>query len=369
MKIAVLREAAGEPRVAAIPETVKKFIALGAEVAVESGAGEKAGVTDEDYQAAGAGVAGRAAAMKGAGIILCVAGPDPATLKGAAKGALLVGGLDPSRREADIAAYAKAGLDPLAMERMPRITRAQSMDILSSQSNLAGYKAVIDAAGAYGRAFPMMMTAAGTVSAARVFVMGVGVAGLQAIATARRLGAQVSATDVRSATREQIQSLGAKPIFVEGVAGIEGEGQGGYASETSPEYQKAQAELVSGHIAKQDIVITTALIPGRPAPRLISDAQLASMRPGSVVVDLAAEAGGNVEGVEAGKSVVRHGVTIIGAVQLARTLAPDSSALFARNLFNFLSAFWDAETRRPVLPADDEIVKALRVAPAPEVVA
>jgi NAD(P) transhydrogenase subunit alpha len=369
MKIAVLREAAGEPRVAAIPETVKKFIALGAEVAVESGAGEKAGVTDEDYQAAGAGVAGRAAALKGAGIILCVAGPDSATLKGADKGALLVGGLDPSRREADIAAYAKAGLDPLAMERMPRITRAQSMDILSSQSNLAGYKAVIDAAGAYGRAFPMMMTAAGTVSAARVFVMGVGVAGLQAIATARRLGAQVSATDVRSATREQIQSLGAKPIFVEGVAGIEGEGQGGYASETSPEYQKAQAELVSGHIAKQDIVITTALIPGRPAPRLISDAQLASMRPGSVVVDLAAEAGGNVEGVEAGKSVVRHGVTIIGAVQLARTLAPDSSALFARNLFNFLSAFWDAETRRPVLPADDEIVKALRVAPAPEVVA
>ena len=369
MKIAVLREAAGEPRVAAIPETVKKFIALGAEVAVESGAGEKAGVTDEDYQAAGAGVAGRAAALKGAGIILCVAGPDSATLKGADKGALLVGGLDPSRREADIAAYAKAGLDPLAMERMPRITRAQSMDILSSQSNLAGYKAVIDAAGAYGRAFPMMMTAAGTVSAARVFVMGVGVAGLQAIATARRLGAQVSATDVRSAAREQIQSLGAKPIFVEGVAGIEGEGQGGYASETSPEYQKAQAELVSGHIAKQDIVITTALIPGRPAPRLISDAQLASMRPGSVVVDLAAEAGGNVEGVEAGKSVVRHGVTIIGAVQLARTLAPDSSALFARNLFNFLSAFWDAETRRPVLPADDEIVKALRVAPAPEVVA
>ena len=369
MKIAVLREAAGEPRVAAIPETVKKFIALGAEVAVESGAGEQAGVTDEDYQAAGAGVAGRAAALKGAGIILCVAGPDSATLKGADKGALLVGGLDPSRREADIAAYAKAGLDPLAMERMPRITRAQSMDILSSQSNLAGYKAVIDAAGAYGRAFPMMMTAAGTVSAARVFVMGVGVAGLQAIATARRLGAQVSATDVRSATREQIQSLGAKPIFVEGVAGIEGEGQGGYASETSPEYQKAQAELVSGHIAKQDIVITTALIPGRPAPRLISDAQLASMRPGSVVVDLAAEAGGNVEGVEAGKSVVRHGVTIIGAVQLARTLAPDSSALFARNLFNFLSAFWDAETRRPVLPADDEIVKALRVAPAPEVVA
>jgi NAD(P) transhydrogenase subunit alpha len=369
MKIAVLREAGGETRVAAIPETVKKFIALGAGVTIESGAGEKAGIADADYKSAGADVAGRAAALKGADVILCVAGPDPATLKGAEKGALLVGALDPARREADIAAYAKAGLDPLAMERMPRITRAQSMDILSSQSNLAGYKAVVDAASIYGRAFPMMMTAAGTVSAARVFVMGVGVAGLQAIATARRLGAQVSATDVRSATKEQILSLGAKPIFVEGVAGIEGEGQGGYASETSPEYQKAQAELVSAHIAKQDIVITTALIPGRPAPRLISDTQLATMRTGSVIVDLAAEAGGNVEGCVAGKAVVRHGVTIVGAVQLARTLAADSSALFARNLYNFLSAFWDKDAGKIVLPGDDEIVKALRVAPAPETVA
>ena len=369
MKIAVLREAAGETRVAAIPETVKKFIALGAEVAIESGAGENAGVGDKDYKDGGASVAGRAAALKGAGIILCIAGPDPATLKGAQKGALLVGALDPSRREADIAAYARAGLEPLAMEKMPRITRAQSMDILSSQSNLAGYKAVVDAAGTYGRAFPMMMTAAGTISAARVFVMGVGVAGLQAIATARRLGAQVSATDVRSATKEQIQSLGAKPVFVENVAGIEGEGQGGYAGETSPEYQKAQAELVSAHIAKQDIVITTALIPGRPAPRLISDAQLATMRAGSVVVDLAAEAGGNVEGVQPGKAVVRHGVTIIGAVQLARSLAADSSALFARNLYNFLSAFWDKDAGRPVLPDDDEIVQALRVAPSLETVA
>ena len=362
MKIAVLREAGSETRVAAIPETVKKFIALGAEVAVESGAGEKAGVSDSDYKAAGASVAGRAAALKDAGVILCITGPDPATLKGAAKGAMLVGALDPPRRADDIAAYAKAGLEPLAMEKMPRITRAQSMDILSSQSNLAGYKAVVDAAAIYGRAFPMMMTAAGTVSAAKVFVMGVGVAGLQAIATARRLGAQVSATDVRSATREQILSLGAKPIFVEGVAGIEGEGQGGYASETSAEYQKAQADLVSAHIAKQDIVITTALIPGRPAPRLISDAQLATMRPGSVIVDLAAEAGGNVEGTSPGKNVVRHGVTVVGAVQLARTLAADSSALFARNLYNFLSAFWDRDAAKVVLPADDEIGKALRVA-------
>ena len=366
MKIAVLREAAGETRVAAIPETVKKFIALGAEIAVESGAGEAARIEDADFKAASAAVAGRAAALKGAGIILCIAGPDPVTLKGAEPGALLVGALDPSRRAADIAAYAKAGLDPLAMEMMPRISRAQSMDILSSQSNLAGYKAVVDAASLYGRAFPMMMTAAGTISAARLFVMGVGVAGLQAIATARRLGAQVSATDVRSATKEQILSLGAKPIFVEGVVGVEGEGQGGYAGETSPEYQQAQAELVSAHIAKQDIVVTTALIPGRPAPRLISAAQLASMRSGSIVVDLAAEAGGNVEGAVAGKTVVRNGVTIVGAVQLARTLAADSSALFARNLYNFLAAFWDQNAGKPVLPDDDEIVRALRVAPALE---
>jgi len=235
------------------------------------------------------------------------------------------------------------------------------MDILSSQSNLAGYKAVIDAAAAYGRAFPMMMTAAGTISPAKVFVMGVGVAGLQAIATARRLGAQVSATDVRSATREQIQSLGAKPIFVEQVAGIEGEGAGGYATEMSDEYREAQAELVSGHIAKQDIVITTALIPGRPAPRLISDAQVASMRPGSVIVDLAAVAGGNVEGAVPGERTERHGVAIIGAANLARSLPSDASALFARNLYNFLSAFWDKEQGRPLLPDDDEIVKGIRV--------
>ena len=362
MKIAVLKETSPETRVAAIPETVKKFIQLGASVSIERGAGETAGIADGDYEAAGATIADRAAALKDAGIILAVAGPDPASVGGAAEGALLVGALNPARRADDIAAYAKAGLDPLAMEKMPRITRAQSMDILSSQSNLSGYKAVVDAASLYGRAYPMMMTAAGTVSPAKVFVMGVGVAGLQAIATAKRLGAQVSATDVRSATREQIMSLGAKPIFVENVAGIEGEGKGGYAGEMSPEYQAAQAELVSSHIAKQDIVITTALIPGRAAPRLISDAQLATMRSGSVVVDLAAEAGGNVEGCVAGENVVRHGVTIIGAVQLARSLAADSSALYSRNLYNFLSAFWDKETSRPVLPDDDEIVIALRVA-------
>ncbi|MEO7815404.1 MAG: NAD(P) transhydrogenase subunit alpha [Sphingomicrobium sp.] len=366
VKIAVLKEGSPETRVAAIPETVKKFIALGAAVTVERGAGEAAKIADADYEAAGAIIADRAGALRDAAIILAVAGPEPASMSGAAKGALLVGALDPARRGDDIAAYANAGLDPLAMEKMPRITRAQSMDILSSQSNLSGYKAVVDAASLYGRAYPMMMTAAGTVSPAKVFVMGVGVAGLQAIATAKRLGAQVSATDVRSATREQIMSLGAKPIFVENVAGIEGEGAGGYAGEMSPEYQAAQAELVSSHIAKQDIVITTALIPGRAAPRLISDAQLATMRTGSIVVDLAAEAGGNVEGCVAGENVVKHGVTIVGAVQLARSLAADSSALYARNLFNFLSAFWDKEAGRVVLPDDDEIVMALRVAPRVE---
>jgi len=368
LKIAVLKEAAGETRCAAIPETVKKFVALGAEVAVEKGAGEGASIADGDFADAGAKLGTRADTLKCAGIILAINGPDPATLKGAEKDSLLVGALDPLKRREAIDGYASAGLEALAMEWMPRITRAQSMDILSSQSNLSGYKAVVDGAAAYGRAFPMMMTAAGTVSPAKVFVMGVGVAGLQAIATAKRLGAQVSATDVRSATKEQILSLGAKPIFVENVAGIEGEGAGGYATEMSPEYQKAQAELVSGHIAKQDIVITTALIPGRPAPRLISDAQIASMRPGSVIVDLAAEAGGNVEGTKAGEHVVKHGVTIIGASNLARSLAADASALFARNLYNFLSAFWDKEQGRPVLPDDDEIVKAIRLTQSGKVV-
>ncbi|MEO6361006.1 MAG: NAD(P) transhydrogenase subunit alpha [Sphingomicrobium sp.] len=362
MKIAVLKEsAAGETRCAAIPETVKKFIALGATVAVESGAGAGASIADEEFESAGATLGTRADVLNGAGAILCVDGPDANGLAGMEPGALLVGALDPMRRREAVDAYGSAGLQALAMEWMPRITRAQSMDILSSQSNLAGYRAVIDGAAAYGRAFPMMMTAAGTISAAKVFVMGVGVAGLQAIATARRLGAQVSATDVRSATREQIQSLGAKPIFVENVAGIEGEGQGGYAGEMSDEYKAAQAELVSSHIAKQDIVITTALIPGRPAPRLISDAQLSTMRSGSVVVDLAADAGGNVEGCVAGENSKRHGVTIIGASNLARSLAADSSALFARNLYNFLSAFWDKDAGAPNLPDDDEIVRGIRL--------
>ncbi|WP_019833857.1 NAD(P) transhydrogenase subunit alpha [Sphingomonas sp. PR090111-T3T-6A] len=359
-KIGALREsAAGERRVSVTPETVKKFIGLGAEVAVEAGAGEGASIADAAFAEAGAKVATRAEVISGADILLGVQGPDPASLSGAKPGVWLAAALNPFGERARVDAYAAAGIEALAMEFMPRITRAQSMDILSSQSNLSGYKAVLDAASEYGRAFPMMMTAAGTVSAARLFVMGVGVAGLQAIATGRRLGAQVSATDVRSATKEQILSLGAKPIFVENVAGIEGEGSGGYATEMSPEYQKAQAELVSSHIAKQDIVITTALIPGRPAPRLISDAQIATMRPGSVIVDLAVEAGGNVEGAVPGEVVVRHGVKIVGHRNVPSRLAADASALFARNHFNFLSAFWDKEKGAPVL--DEEIGDAIRL--------
>ncbi|WP_324262570.1 NAD(P) transhydrogenase subunit alpha [Altererythrobacter sp. H2] len=367
MRLAILKErASGETRVAATPETVKKFIALGASVAVEEGAGVSASITDEAYREAGAEVGPAAVAVKGADIVLGVQAPDPALLAGAASGAWVAATFDPFGQKQRVEAYAGAGLEALSMEFMPRITRAQSMDVLSSQSNLAGYKAVITAADEYGRAFPMMMTAAGTVQAARVFIMGVGVAGLQAIATAKRLGAQVSATDVRSATKEQIQSLGAKPIFVENVAGIEGEGAGGYATEMSEEYQKAQAELVSGHIAKQDIVITTALIPGRAAPRLITDAQIASMKPGSVIFDLAVAQGGNVEGSVADQVVERHGVKLMGYSNTPAHLAADASALFARNLYNFLSAFWDKEAGRPVL--DEEIGTAVRLTQGGKVV-
>lgn len=360
LRIAVMKERApGESRVALTPETAKKFAALGATVAIEQGAGLGASITDDAYREAGAEVGTSADVISGADIVLGVQAPDPTQLTGAKPGAWVAATFDPFRNGELVAAYAAAGLEALSMEFMPRITRAQSMDVLSSQSNLAGYKAVLTAANTYGRAFPMMMTAAGTVQAAKVFVMGVGVAGLQAIATAKRLGAQVSATDVRSATREQIQSLGAKPIFVENVAGIEGEGSGGYATEMSEEYQKAQAELVSAHIAKQDIVITTALIPGRPAPRLISDGQIASMKPGSVIFDLAVAQGGNVEGSVPDQTVEKHGVKIVGYANTANHLAADASALFARNLYNFLSAFWDKETGRPVL--DEEIGDAVRL--------
>ena len=364
--IAVLRErATGEARVAATPETVKKLIALGAEVTVEAGAGVAASIADADYAAAGARIADTDAA-RGADIVFGVQGPELDVLSGVNPGAWVVAGLDPFGRRDRVEAYAAAGLEALAMEFMPRITRAQSMDILSSQANLSGYKAVLIAANLYGRAFPMMMTAAGTVSAAKAFVMGVGVAGLQAIATARRLGAQVSATDVRSATKEQIQSLGAKPIFVENVAGIEGEGAGGYATEMSEEYQKAQADLVSSHIARQDIVITTALIPGRPAPRLITDAQIATMKPGSVIYDLAVAQGGNVEGSVPDQVVERHGVKIVGYSNTPAQLPADTSALFSRNLYNFLNAFWDKDASRPVL--DEEIGNAIRLTQGGKVV-
>jgi len=362
-RIAVLVESAeGERRVAATPETVRKLRALGAELAVERGAGAGAAIADEAYAAEGAILGERAAVLAGADLILTVQGADAAGLEGSKRGAVLLGVLNPSGQPQRVAGWKTAGIDALAMELIPRITRAQSMDILSSQANLSGYKAVIDAAAAYGRVFPMMMTAAGTVPAARVFVMGVGVAGLQAIATARRLGAQVSATDVRAATREQIESLGAKAIFVEKVAGISGEGKGGYASEMSDEYRAAQAELVSGHIAKQDIVITTALIPGRPAPRLVSDAQIASMKPGSVIFDLAVVQGGNVEGSVADQVVTRHGVKLLGYRNVPAHLAAESSALFARNLYNFIAAFWDKDSKSLALPADDEIIKAIRLA-------
>ena len=367
LRIAVLKERAnGETRVAVTPDMVRKFAKLGAKVAVEQGAGQGASISDADYAAAGALVGAADFAVNNASIALCVQGPDPQLLEGMVPGGWVVGTLDPFSQRSRIDEYAKAGLEAMAMEWMPRITRAQSMDVLSSQSNLAGYKVVIAAADLFGRAFPMMMTAAGTVSAARVFVMGVGVAGLQAIATARRLGAQVSATDVRSATREQIMSLGAKPIFVENVAGIEGEGTGGYASEMSAEYQAAQAELVSAHIAKQDIVITTALIPGKPAPRLVSDAQIASMKPGSVIFDLAAPAGGNVEGSVADEVTVRHGVKILAYENTPARLPADASALYAGNLYNFLSAFWDKDAGRPVL--DAEIGDAIRLTQGGKVV-
>jgi H+-translocating NAD(P) transhydrogenase subunit alpha len=363
LKIAILRETrAFERRVAATPETVKKLIGLGFELAVEAGAGVSASIPDAAYTEAGAQVGNRAATLSGAAMVFAVQGPEANELAGFDKNAALIAGLNPFQRKDALAAYASTGLTAMAMELMPRITRAQSMDILSSQSNLSGYKAVLDAATEYGGAFPMMMTAAGTISAAKAFIMGVGVAGLQAIATARRLGAVVSATDVRAATKEQIESLGAKAIFVTQVKGIEGEGTGGYATEMSDEYKRAQAELVSAHITKQDIVITTALIPGRAAPRLISAAQIATMKSGSVIVDLAVEQGGNVEGSVAGEVVTTaNGVKIVGHRNVPSRLASDASALFARNLFNFVSAFYDKDTKSIKWDFEDELLKAVVV--------
>jgi len=357
MKIAIAAEVdEGEPRVAATPETVKKMIGLGAEVAVELGAGVQSGIPDADYAAAGAAVA--KGAVQNADLVLKVRRPTADELKSYKKGALVIAIMDPYGHEAALKAMASAGITSFAMELMPRITRAQSMDVLSSQANLAGYRAVIDASGEYGRAFPMMMTAAGTVPAARVFVMGAGVAGLQAIATARRLGAVVSATDVRPAAKEQVESLGAKFIAVEDEEFKQAETAAGYAKEMSKEYRQKQAALVAEHIKKQDVVITTALIPGRPAPRLISKDMVASMKPGSVIVDLAVERGGNVEGVKPDHVADVGGVKIVGYRNVPGRLAASASALYAKNLLNFLDILIDKKDKKLAVNWDDEIVKA-----------
>lgn len=359
MKIAIPAESdPGEPRVAATPDTVKRWAGMGAEVAVEKGAGVRAGILDKDFEAAGAKIVSGKDAVGGADIVLKVRRPSKAELANYKAGAIVAAIMDPYGNEAALAEMAGAKVSAFAMELMPRITRAQSMDVLSSQANLAGYRAVIDAAAEYGRALPMMMTAAGTVPAARAFIMGVGVAGLQAIATARRLGAIVTATDVRPATKEQVESLGGKFVAVEDDEFKQAETAGGYAKEMSKEYQAKQAALVASHIAKQDIVITTALIPGRPAPKLITKAMVESMKPGSVIVDLAVERGGNCELAEPGKVADHNGVKIVGHLNVPGRLAATASALYAKNLLNFLDVLIDKQTKALNVPWDDEIVKA-----------
>lgn len=356
--IFVAKETAkGETRVAASPETVKKLINLGYTVLVEKGAGLNSLISDQDYVEAGASSVQSNEAKK-ADIILKLRRPTAAEIALYKKGAILMGILDPYGHEGEIASIAKAGLTAFTMEFMPRITRAQAMDVLSSQANLAGYQAVIDAAEYYDRALPMMMTAAGTVPAAKVFVMGAGVAGLQAIATARRLGASVTANDVRPAAKEQVASLGAKFIAVEDEEFKAAETAGGYAKEMSQDYQKKQAELTADHISKQDIVITTALIPGRPAPRLVTKSMLKSMRPGSVIVDLAVERGGNVEGAVADQVVEVEGVKIVGFTNVAGRIAATASQLYARNLYAFVDILTDKETKQFTVDLNDELVKA-----------
>ena len=357
MKVAVIAETdADEPRVAATPETVKKMVALGATVAVQTGAGVKSGILDAEYKAAGAAVG--ADPLNDADIVLQVRRPEGPELSRLKKGTIVIGMMDPYGHENAIRGVAEAGIIAFALELLPRITRAQVMDVLSSQANLAGYRAVIDAAAAFGRALPMMMTAAGTVPAARVFVMGAGVAGLQAIATARRLGAIVTATDVRPAAKEQVESLGAKFVAVEDEEFKAAETAGGYAKEMSKEYQAKQAALVAEHIKKQDIVITTALIPGRLAPRLISRDMVASMRPGSVVVDLAVERGGNVEGVTPDAVTEINGVKIVGYRNVPGRLAATASSLYAKNVFAFVELLIDKKSKAVAVNWDDEIIKA-----------
>jgi H+-translocating NAD(P) transhydrogenase subunit alpha len=356
MRIGVARERdSADPRVAATPETVKKMKALGADVAVEPTAGIKSGISDEDYVAAGAKISPDAVAD--ADIVLKVRRPGEAEYARYKNGALVIAIMDPFGNNEALAAMAKAGITSFAMELLPRITRAQTMDVLSSQANLAGYRAVIDGAAEYGRVLPMMMTAAGTVPATKVFVMGAGVAGLQAIATARRLGAIVTATDVRPAAKEQVESLGAKFIAVEDEEFKQAETAGGYAKEMSAEYQAKQRALVAEHIKKQDIVVTTALIPGRAAPRLISREMVVSMRPGSVIVDLAVERGGNVEGAQEGRVVETGGVKIVGYSNPGR-LAASASSLYARNLYAFLEILIDKKTKALAVNWDDDIIKA-----------
>ena len=348
---------AGETRVAASPETVKKFVGLGAEVAVEHGAGLKAGFVDADYEAAGARLVAADQAL-GADLVLKVRRPSAAELGSLKSGALVIAMMDPYGHQDAVEQIAKAGVAAFATELMPRITRAQVMDVLSSQANLAGYRAVIDATAEYGRALPMMMTPAGTVPAARMFVMGVGVAGLQAIATGRRLGAIVTATDVRPATKEQVESLGAKFVAVEDEEFKQAETAGGYAKEMSEAYRVKQAALIASHIAKQDIVLTTALIPGRPAPRLVSADMVKSMRPGSVIVDIAVERGGNCELAKLGEIVTSdNGVKIVGNSSVTR-LAATASSLYARNLFAFAETLIDKTTKALAVNWDDELVKA-----------
>lgn len=361
LTIAITKETAdGEKRVAATPETVKKLIALGADVSIESGAGDAASFTDAAYQAAGATIGPRADILKNADVVLRVQVSTPADLDGLKKGALLAGLFSPYQNADLIQAAADKGIDAFSMELVPRITRAQAMDVLSSQSNLAGYKAVLDAAEEFTRAFPMMMTAAGTIPPAKVFVMGAGVAGLQAIATAKRLGAQVSATDVRPAAKEQVKSLAASFVAVEDEEFKAAETAGGYAKEMSAEYKAKQAALVEEHIAKQDIVITTALIPGRPAPKLVTAKMVESMKPGSIIVDLAVESGGNCELAVAGQVVkTKNGVSIVGHKNVASRLATDASALYAKNLFNLMTLLINKDEKTLAINWDDDIVKGI----------
>jgi NAD(P) transhydrogenase subunit alpha len=356
--VAATAESGDETRVALSPETVKKFKSLGAEVRLQSKAGRLSNFTDQAYEEAGATIAATAEeALKDADIVLKVGRPSAEELAAMKKGAVLAAILNPYDGGEAIEALAKAGISAFAMEFMPRITRAQSMDVLSSQANLAGYKAVVDAAAKFRRALPMMMTAAGTVPAARVFIMGVGVAGLQAIATARRLGAVVSATDVRPATKEQVESLGGKFVAVEDEEFKQAETAGGYAKEMSDEYKKKQAELVANHITNQDIVITTALIPGRPAPKLISKGMVESMKQGAIIVDLAAERGGNCELTMPGEVVEHHGVTILGPINVAGQVSGNASSLYARNLYAFIETLVDKKDGVMKIDWDDEIVK------------